>query len=377
MLKKERIIEMKSKAKALYVHIPFCRNICTYCDFKKFIYNQQRINEYFKSLFLQLESLKENKYKSIYIGGGTPSCIDEKNLTCLLKTLSLMLDKNYKEFCIESNVEDLNDKFLTIIKENKINRLSIGVQTFNDKYIKYCNRRHTKQMAIDNINKASTYINNLSIDMIFAYQDQSVKELKEDIKIATSLPIKHISYYSLLIEPNTVLYAKNVSNVCDDIQAKMYKCIVDTLKKNGFDRYEISNFAKNKKYQSYHNKIYWHNKHYDAIGIAASGYKNNLRYTNNDNIVKYINNDFSLIEETVLSKEDIMFDQIMLNLRLDEGLDINAFNKRFKVDFKEKFKDAIKYNLDNKLIRITKNKIKTTFKGSLLLNVVLEAFLEN
>ena len=368
---------MKSKAKALYVHIPFCRNICTYCDFKKFIYNQQRINEYFKSLFLQLENLKDNKYKSIYIGGGTPSCIDQTNLTNLLHTLSLMLDKNYKEFCIESNVEDLNDKFLTIIKENKINRLSIGVQTFNDKYIKYCNRRHTKQMAIDNIKKASAYINNLSIDMIFAYQNQSIKELKEDIKIATSLPIKHISYYSLLVEPNTVLYAKNVSNVSDDIQAKIYKCIVNTLKKNGFDRYEISNFAKNKKYQSYHNKIYWHNEHYDAIGIAASGYKNNLRYTNNDNIVKYINNDFSLIEETILSKEDIMFDQIMLNLRLDEGLDITSFNKRFKVDFKEKFKDAIKYNLDNKLIKINNNKVKTTFKGSLLLNVVLEAFLEN
>lgn len=368
---------MKSKAKALYVHIPFCKNICTYCDFKKFIYNQVRINEYFKSLFFELETLKDNKYKSIYIGGGTPSCIDEENLKTLLFKLSNLLDKNYIEFAIESNVEDLNDKFLSIIKENKINRLSIGVQTFNYKYIKYCNRRHNKELAIENINRASRYIKNISIDMIFAYQNQTLKELKQDIEIATSLPIKHLSYYSLLIEPNTVLYAKNVSNVSDEIQAKMYRCIVSSLKKKGFDRYEISNFAKNKKYQSYHNLTYWRNMHYDAIGLASSGYVNNLRYTNNDNIVKYINKDYTRIDETILSKEDIMFDQIMLNLRLDEGLSIDKFNKKFKVDFKEKYQKAIKYNLDNKLISIKNNVVKTTLKGSLLLNVVLETFLEN
>ena len=368
---------MKSKASALYVHIPFCRNICTYCDFKKFIYNQQRINEYFKSLFLQLEQYSNKKYKSIYIGGGTPSCIDKTNLTKLLNTLSNMLDKNYKEFTIESNVEDLNDEFLSIIKENKVNRLSIGVQTFNDKYIKYCNRRHNKQMAIDNITLASTYINNISIDLIFAYQGQSIKELKQDIEVATSLPIKHISYYSLLIEPNTILYHRNVENVSDVIQEKMYRCIVSSLALKGYKRYEISNFAKNKKYQSYHNKIYWLNKHYDAIGLASSGYVNNVRYTNNDNIIKYINNDYSLIEEIKLSKEDIMFDQIMLNLRLDEGLNITKFNKKFKVDFKELYKDAIKYNLDNKLITIKNNVMKTTLKGSLLLNSILATFLND
>ena len=128
---------MKSKANALYVHIPFCRNICSYCDFKKFIYNQKRVNDYFKSLFFELKQYENNKYKSIYIGGGTPSCIDKNNLEKLLMTLSNMLDKNYKEFCIESNVEDLNDEFLSLISSNKINRLSIGVQTFNDKYIIY------------------------------------------------------------------------------------------------------------------------------------------------------------------------------------------------------------------------------------------------
>ena len=324
---------MKSNVTFLYVHIPFCRNICTYCDFKKFIYNQTWVNDYFKSLFLDLKQYENRKYKTIYIGGGTPSCIDKENLSLLLDKLSLLLDDNYKEFTIECNVEDINDEFLTLIKDSKINRLSIGVQTFNDKFITFCNRRHNKQMAIDNINKASTYIKNLSIDLIYAFPYQKLKDVKNDILIATSLPIKHISYYSLLIEPNTILYNNNVKDVDDNTQAKMYKLIYKTLKEQGFNRYEFSNFAKSKKYQSYHNKVYWQNQHYDAIGIAGSGYIDNIRYTNNTNIIKYNKQDFSLSEKVILDKQDIIFDQIMLNLRMDEGLDINKFNKKFKMDF--------------------------------------------
>ena len=228
---------MKSKPSALYVHIPFCKNICSYCDFKKFIYNQNRINEYFQSLFFELKQYKDRKYKSIYIGGGTPSCIDKNNLLTLLNTLDSMLDKNYKEFSIESNVEDLNDEFLSLLLQSKVNRLSVGIQTFNEKYIKYCNRKHSKEVAINNIKKASTYIKNISIDMIFAFPNQTYKELQEDIDVALSLPIKHISYYSLLIEPNTILYSKNVENVDDKIQAKMYKQIYCSLRSKGFNRY--------------------------------------------------------------------------------------------------------------------------------------------
>lgn len=366
---------MKYKPSSLYVHIPFCKNICSYCDFKKFIYNQKRINEYFQSLFFELEKYKDRKYKSIYIGGGTPSCIDSTNLIKLLEVLDNLLDRNYKEFSIESNVEDLNDSFLTIIKNSKINRLSVGIQTFNDKFINYCNRKHNKNMAIENINKASNYITNISIDMIYAFKEQTIKQLKEDIKTVLSLPIKHISYYSLLIEPNTILYAKNTKNVDDILQAKMYKVIYKSLKENGFKRYEISNFSLNKKYQSYHNKIYWLNKHYDAVGLASSGYINNLRYTNNDNIVSYNKNDFFHIEETFLTKKDIMFDQIMLNLRMDEGLNIKKFNKKFKVDFVTLYKDALMQCKKHRLITIKNDVIKTTLKGSLLLNDILEMFL--
>lgn len=365
---------MKSNAKGLYIHIPFCRNICTYCDFKKFIYNQKRVDDYFKSLFLQCNTLKEKKYRSIYIGGGTPSCIDKSNLISLLQLLSKHLYKNY-EFSIECNVEDINEELLKILKDNKINRLSIGIQTFNEKYIRYFNRHHNKQMAVDNIKLASKYFKNISIDMIFAINNQTIKELKEDINTLVSLPITHVSYYSLLIEENTVLCAKKVLNVNDDMQAKMYTLINKELKKYGFIRYEISSFAKHQKYQSYHNKLYWENKHYDALGLAASGYIYNIRYTNNTNINTYIQNNFTLSEKNTLSKEDIMFDEIMLNLRLDKGIDINKFNKKFNVSLLDLYKEAITKNINNNLLIKRNGKIKTTFKGSLLLNSILVDFL--
>ena len=368
---------MKSKARALYIHIPFCRNICTYCDFKKFIYNQTRIDNYFKSLFFDLQKYENNRYKSIYIGGGTPSCIDLKNLNDLLKKSNSLLDGNYKEFCIECNVEDINENFLKILVSNKINRLSIGVQSFQKKFIDFCGRKHTKQQAIDNIMLASKYIKNLSIDLIFAFPNQTKLDIKKDIEIVSKLPIKHVSYYSLLIEENTILFARKIKNVDDVLQEKLYKYIYKKLNKIGFNRYEISNFSKHKKYESYHNKTYWKNLHYDAAGLSASGYKENIRYVNNLNINKYINNDYYKDSELALSKEDIMFEEIMLNLRLDEGLDISKFEKKFKVNFKEKYGAALSFNIKHNFLFVNNNKIKTTLKGSLLLNSVLETFLNN
>jgi len=366
---------MKSKAKALYVHIPFCRNICTYCDFKKFIYNQARVDGYFKSLFLELKQYKEKKYKSIYVGGGTPSCIDDKNLNEMLHNLSKLLDKNFKEFCIECNVEDINEKFLQTLTFYGINRVSIGVQSFNDKYINLCGRKHTKEQAITNIKLAEKYINNVSIDLIFAFPFQTTKDIEEEIKILEDLPIKHLSYYSLLIEKNTILHAKKYENVDDSLQAQMYELICNKLKKIGFRRYEISNFAKEKKYESYHNKVYWKNEHYDAAGIAASGYFDNVRYVNNSNIIEYINLNHKKDSEIALSTEDIMFEEIMLALRMDKGLSVNKFNKKYNTNFFSKYKEALDFNLKNGLLICKNNIIKTTFKGSLLLNSVLEKFM--
>lgn len=363
----------KYKADSLYIHIPFCKSLCSYCDFAKVIYNQKRVDDYFKLLFFELKSLKINKLSTIYIGGGTPSSIDNNNLNKLLSYLSKHLKKEY-EFSIECNVEDINISFLKLIKKYKVNRLSVGIQTFNDKYIKLCNRHHTKEMAINNVKLASSYIDNISIDMIYAIVNQTLEELKEDVKIATSLPIKHISYYSLLIEDNTLLKRKNYQNMDDNIQASFYEYIYNYLKEKGFKRYEISNFSK-PHYQSKHNKVYWQNKHYYGVGLNASGYLGNVRYTNNDNLNYYSKKDYTKKETITLSKDDIMFEQIMLNLRLDKGLNISYFNKKFNTDFYKKYQPIIKKLSKEGLIISTPKTLKTTFKGSLLLNDVLEEFI--
>ena len=364
-----------SNPTSLYIHIPFCKNICSYCDFTKFIYNQELVDKYLESLFLH-SRLLNHKYKTIYIGGGSPSSLRYDNLEYLLSFVSKLLDDKYLEFCIECNVEDINEKILSLFVKYKINRLSIGVQSFNDKFIKYAKRKHTKEMAINNIKLASKYIKNISIDLIFAFQGETINDIKNDLDIAILLPITHLSYYSLLIEPHTILYNENVANVDDNIQALQYKFIYNYLASHHFNRYEISSFAKYKKYRSAHNLTYWHDNTYDAIGIAASGYDGKIRYSNTKNLTKYINGDFNKYNIENIDINDKMYETIMLNLRLDDGLDIDKFNKKFHVDFKEKYKDAIAYNKQYKLITVTKNKIKTTLKGSLLLNDVLVAFLD-
>lgn len=366
-------MKMKSNPTALYVHIPFCKQICSYCDFAKVIYQTNFVNDYFESLFFELENLNNNKYDTIYIGGGTPSCLDNKLLVSLLEKLQKMLNKNY-EFSIESNVEDINETFLETIKRYGVNRLSIGIQTFNKAFISLCNRKHSKEQAINNVKLAFKYIENINVDMIYGFPFQLLDDVKEDLEIVSSLPIKHISYYSLIIEENTVFYQR-FKNLEEDnkLQAKMYKYIYSYLKKQGFNRYEISNFAKTN-YKCKHNLVYWHNMHYDAVGLNASGYVGDIRFTNTRNLTLYNNKQYQK-EIIKLTKEDKMFEEIMLYLRLDEGLNLDRFYKKYNVNFIERYNKIIKELEDKKLIKITKNKLKTTFKGSLLLNQVLISFM--
>lgn len=365
-------MKTKSNPTALYIHIPFCKNICAYCDFAKVIYQTQFVNDYFKSLFFELEHLKTNKYKTIYIGGGTPSCIPLPILETLFSKLQSKLSKNY-EFTFECNVEDIDLSLLTLLKKYGVNRLSVGIQTFQDKWIQLCNRKHTKESAISNILLASQYIYNLNVDMIYALPFQKVEDVQKDLDILMMLPLKHISYYSLIIEKNTVFYHK-YEDLDDAIQAQMYTMIYKTLKKYGFKRYEFSNFAK-KGFESKHNQIYWKNMHYDAIGLQASGYVDSTRYTNTRNLSFYNQKKYQK-EITHLSKEDQMFEEIMLRFRLDKGLSLKTFYDKFKVNFLDEYSNILKELEEKKWIKVSKTHVHTTFQGSLLMNQILQYFLQ-
>lgn len=366
-------MRMRSDAPSLYVHIPFCRQICSYCDFAKVIYNPKRIDAYFKSLFFELKTLKKHPYRTIYIGGGTPSCIPLPTLKKLLKKLRPLLQKSSYEFTIECNVEDINEKLLALLVRYGVNRLSCGVQTFQDHLIRLCNRRHDREMVFQHIQLASQYITNISVDMIYAFPGQTFEQLKEDVRLVLSLPIQHLSYYSLQIEENTILKARHYENIDEAVQAEFYEYLYQQLQQNGFKRYEISNFSK-PGYQSQHNLTYWHNENYDAIGLHASGYIDNIRYQNTRNIEKYIHRNYER-EQIPLSLAEIQFEEIMLRLRLDEGIDLRQFQQKYHVDFLHQYATILQKLKTADLLTWDETTLKTTQKGSLLLNDILIEFL--
>lgn len=315
---------------SIYIHIPFCINICSYCDFSKFYYNEKWVDNYLN----ELEKEVKNNYKNelvntIYIGGGTPSCLTLKQLDRLFDIIKVFnLSKNI-EFTIECNIDVEEDK-LKLFKKNNVNRISIGIQTVNEKHLKTINRFHNKKIVLDKIKIIKKYFDNINVDLIYALPYQTLKELKEDLDFYLSLDIPHISTYSLIIEPNTKLYIDGIQNIDEDIDYEMYKLINKTLKENGYIHYEISNYSK-KNYESRHNLTYWNNLEYYGFGIGASGYINNIRYDNTRSYREYINGNYRK-EENNLTKKEIIENEFILGFRKVNGIDINKFNKKYNID---------------------------------------------
>ena len=257
--------------KSCYIHIPFCKNICSYCDFCKMYYNKDFIDKYLLSLEKEINLYYKNDLlNTLYIGGGTPSCLDEISLKKLFKIISIFkLNKTY-EFTFECNIEDINEKLLIFLKENKVNRISIGLQSFNKKYIEFMNRKYLNKKEItDKINLVKKYFNNINIDLIYGINNETLKELQEEVDSFINLDVNHISLYSLILEDNTILKTKKYKEIDDDLNRKMYDYIRKTLKKNNYIHYEISNFSK-KGYMSKHNLCYWNNDNYYGFGLGKN-----------------------------------------------------------------------------------------------------------
>ena len=260
-----------SNIKSAYIHIPFCKSICSYCDFSKMYYNSNFVNSYLNALSNEIkEDYKGEILETIYIGGGTPSSLSIDELKHLfLITNTLNLSDNY-EFTIECNIEDVNKEKLELFKNNKVNRISIGVQSFNNKILKYLNRKYDSEIILKKINLAKKYFDNINIDLIYAVNNETIDDLKKDLELFLKLDIPHISCYSLIIEKNTILYNKNEEYISEDLDRLMYDTIEKTLSSN-YCHYEISNYAK-KGFESKHNLCYWNNKEYYGFGLSAASY---------------------------------------------------------------------------------------------------------
>lgn len=329
------ILDVVGDVMSVYIHIPFCNYICSYCDFCKIIYDKRYIKRYLDSLRSEIVSrYRGEEVKTIYIGGGTPSSLDTQELIMLLDIISLFNLSSDYEFTIEGNIESINEDKLIIMKKYGVNRISVGIQSFNSDIIKLLGRRHTKEEVFDKINLIKRYIDNINVDIIYgAYSDISI--LKMDISYALELNVNHISAYSLIIEDNTLLKVNGFSYIDEDIDFEMYKYINDTFVSNGYIHYEISNYAK-RGYESRHNLVYWNNDYYYGFGLSSCSYIDNVRIVNTKNLSKYLNGEYiatSLIEDINVRMEN----EVMLGLRKFKGINLDVFRGKYKRDLMDVF----------------------------------------
>lgn len=326
-----------TSVKSVYIHIPFCKKICSYCDFCKNYYDNKLVLSYLKELKKEVkESYKGEKLSTIYVGGGTPSSLSKEALSILFDiTNNFNLDKDY-EFTFECNFEDINEPMLYMLKENRVNRLSIGIQTFNKKFEKFLERNIDKEKMILKIDLSKKYFNNINLDLMYALPNQSLKDLKEDILNFINLKVNHVSTYALMIEDHTKLGIKGVIETDDDTQAKMYELISKTLSQNGYVHYEISNFSV-KDFESRHNLTYWNNLEYYGFGAGASGFINGVRYDNTKSIFNYINGTKRIYEEKI-DKKQMIKDEVMLGLRKAKGINKISFKNKYGISFENAFK---------------------------------------
>ena len=310
--------------KSCYIHIPFCKKICTYCDFCKIFYNDIFIDKYLSSLENEIVKYYNGEIlDTLYIGGGTPSSLNIKQLEKLFIILNKLNKSNNIEFTIECNIEDISKEKLELFKKNGINRLSIGVESFNEDNLKFMGRQ---SIDINKILLNKEYFNNINIDLIYALPNETLEILNDDLDKILDLDVNHISIYSLIIEPNTLI--KDIKPIDEELDYEMYKLICNRLK--DYNHYEISNFAK-EGYESNHNLTYWNNEEYYGFGLGASGYIGNIRYTNTKSINHYIKNNFNR-EEEKLSNEDKEKYELILGFRKLKGINLIKYKNKFNID---------------------------------------------
>ena len=317
------------KKDAVYIHIPFCNHICNYCDFCKVYYNKKYVIKYLEALNLEIEKNYQNDLiTSLYIGGGTPSSLsifELKILFNILKKLNLSQDR---EITFEANPDSLTLEKIKLLKEFGVNRISLGVETINAELGSILNRKTSKEQVLKLITTLRDFqITNINVDLIYGIKGETMSILKEDLDFLLSLDVPHISTYSLMLEANTVLKIKGFTSIDSTLDRKMYEYICTTLAKAGYQHYEISNFAK-PSFFSKHNQKYWANQFYYGFGVGASGYLDNIRYTNTRSLTAYLNG------KTIITKEELDFEaeityEVILRLRTKEGINKEAFFRRY------------------------------------------------
>lgn len=327
--------ESDNMIESLYIHIPFCNKICTYCDFCKMYANDESIKKYLEALSNEIDTYYVNDIlKTIYIGGGTPSVLEKEELDYLFTILSNLKKDKDCEFTFECNLNDIDEFLLKYLKENGINRLSIGVESFNKNILKILGREYNFDIK-ERIMLCKKYFSNINIDLIYGINGQTMDDLKNDLERFIQLDVEHISIYSLILEDHTILKINNYQEIDEDLNREMYDYICKYLKEKGYNHYEISNFSK-EGFESKHNLNYWNNGKYYGFGLGASGYIDDIRYTNTRSFTKYVNGKYRYAIDHITKRID-MENFMILGLRKIKGVSNTDFKSRYNKDIKDIF----------------------------------------
>lgn len=378
---------MMNKNIGIYIHIPFCVSKCIYCDFTS-ITDKKKIEKYFNYLLEEIKMyksiLKEYKIKTIYIGGGTPSFVNEKYIKKVINEIKKYNDfSDDIEFTIEVNPGSINEEKLKEYISLGINRLSIGLQSTNDNMLKTIGRVHTFHDFKEKYSLARRLgINNISLDLMFGLPSQELNDFIKSIERVIDLSPEHISAYSLKVERGTKLYDlvknKKLLLPTEELDRKMYEILINKLESNGYNLYEISNFSK-KGYESKHNLSYWNRKEYLGLGISAHGFISDERYGNENSFEKYfkkIDQGKKPINEiNKIYEDEALFEEIMLNLRLTKGINIEEISRKYSIDFLKEYNEIIEELLNDGLIKIKDNYLFIPKEYLSLSNSIIEKFI--
>ena len=375
-----------SSSKSAYIHIPFCKKKCSYCAFTSFA-ALNLIDDYVKKLITEIKHFYDGTpLETLYFGGGTPSLLNIKQVESILKLFKFAPNP---EITMEVNPDSVDLNYFAALKNIGINRISIGVQSFDDDVLRAIGRIHTSNSAKDAVCLAQDVgFKNVSIDLIYGlpmpdgpeYKGKNTKKYhlklwENTLENALVLDVEHISLYGLKIEPNTIFY-KNPPKALpdDDMQADMYEFAIEYLSKK-YELYEVSNFAKSKEFYSRHNLNYWNEGHYYGFGVSASGFLNNIRYQNTKNFKEYMENPDTTKNAEILTPENMLEETIFLGFRKMEGINTAENNKKFSINFDEKYGEILNKYIKTGHIKSTKNGYKLTTAGVLVSNVILSEFL--
>lgn len=384
----KEINQTHPKSTSAYIHIPFCEHICYYCDFNKVFLEGQPVDEYIQSLLteirLTLEKHPTKVSETIYIGGGTPTSLTAKQLDVLLTGIHRYLPTHTtKEFTVEANPGDLTAEKLDVFKAHGVNRLSMGVQTFDDRLLKKIGRKHSVQDVYDTIKLLEKkQFDNVSIDLIYALPGQTLESFRDTLTKALAFDLPHYSMYSLILENKTMFMnwvrQGRLELPTQEAETQMFEEAIIAMAQSGHHQYEISNFAKKGK-ESMHNLVYWDNEHYYGFGAGASGYLNQKRYKNYGPIQHYMKplkeQRLPIFETEEISRANQIEEEMFLGLRKIEGISLRRFEEKFNQKLTTVYQSVIDELQQQQLAVLEEDYFRLTPKGLFIGNDVFEKFL--